>query len=87
MAIETITRRVATYERVSSEDQRERETIRTQQEELAKRLNSDPTAALVKRYSDDGISGTIPMGERPDGRVLLRDAEAHVFDELWIYNV
>lgn len=81
------TRRVATYERVSSEDQRERETIRTQQDELAKRLSSDPTAALVKRYSDDGISGTIPMGERPEGKVLLRDAEVHAFDELWIYNV
>lgn len=85
--VTTAVRRIATYERVSSEDQRDRETIRTQQDELAKRLATDPTGQLVKRYSDDGISGTIPMGERPAGRDLLRDAEAHLYDELWAYNI
>ncbi len=81
------TRRVATYERVSSEDQRERDTIRTQQDELARRLQTDPIASLVKRYTDNGISGTIPMAERPAGRQLLLDAEAHHFDEIWVYNI
>ncbi len=82
----TIPRR-STYERVSSEDQRERETIRTQQGELARRLETDPTGQLQTRYSDDGVTGTIPMGERPAGRQLLRDAAAHLFDELWVYNI
>ena len=52
----TITRmkRVATYERVSSEDQRERETIKTQTDALAERLAHDPTAQLVAQFRDDG---------------------------------
>ena len=57
-------KRVATYERVSSEDQRERETIKTQSDALAQRLAYDPTVRLVARFSDDGVSGTIPMGKR-----------------------
>jgi site-specific DNA recombinase len=83
----TALRRVATYERVSSEDQRERETIKTQSEALAQWLSSDPTLQLVARFIDDGISGTIPMGERPQGRRLLQAAASQEFDELWIYNM
>ncbi|MCH7882417.1 MAG: hypothetical protein IIB69_12785 [Proteobacteria bacterium] len=48
-------RRVVTYERVSSEDQRERETIRTQTAELARRLQQEPGVELVDRYVDDGV--------------------------------
>jgi site-specific DNA recombinase len=51
MTTETAVRRVVTYERVSSEDQRERETIKTQRD------------------------------------ALLRDAEAHRFNELWVYRL
>jgi site-specific DNA recombinase len=83
----TALKRVATYERTSSEDQRDRETIKTQSEELARRLASDPTVGRVTRYIDDGISGTIPMAERPQGRRLLEAAAAREFDELWIYNI
>ena len=79
--------RVATYERVSSEDQRDRETIRTQSEALAQRLDSDPTVQLVARFSDDGVSGTIPMGRRPQGCLLLQAAQRRDFDQLWTYNV
>lgn len=86
MATES-TRRVATYERVSSEDQRERQTIRTQTEVLARELERNPEVELVRRYADDGVSGTIPMIERPDGRRLLQDAERGVFDELWVYDL
>ena len=85
--IKKASRKVATYERVSSEDQRERDTIRTQQDELAKRLEIDPTASLFKRYSDNGISGTIPMADRPAGKQLMLDAENHLFNELWVYNL
>jgi DNA invertase Pin-like site-specific DNA recombinase len=82
----TGTRRVATYERVSSEDQRERETIRTQPDEIA-RLGHQPGLELVGRYVDDGVSGMVPIAERPDGRRLLADAAAHRFEELWVYKV
>lgn len=82
-----ITKRVATYERVSSEDQRERETILTQTEELAARLAHDPSLILVERYADDGYSGTIDMVKRPAGRRMLEDAAAGKFEELWVYKI
>ena len=80
-------RRVATYERVSSEDQRDRETIKTQTDEIARHLVGQPGVELVSRYVDDGVSGTIPLADRPDGRRLLADAAAHRFEELWLYKV
>ena len=80
-------KRVAIYARVSSESQRERETIRTQLEALAKRLADDPTVGEITRYIDDGITGMIPFAERPKGRLLLLDAKAGQFEELWMYNV
>ena len=60
-------RPVVTYERVSSEDQRERETIKTQTEALARRLTSDVEVELVNRYPDEGVSGTVPLKDRPAG--------------------
>jgi site-specific DNA recombinase len=87
MTVAAGVRRVATYERVSSEDQRERETIKTQTDEIARRLASQPGVELVGRYVDDGVSGTIPIAERPDGRRLLEDAVAGRFEELWVYKV
>ncbi len=78
------TRRVVTYERVSSEDQRERQTIKTQTEELARRLQQEPGVELVDRYVDDGVSGTIPMSGRTAGRRLLEDAARGRFDEVCV---
>jgi site-specific DNA recombinase len=80
-------KRVATYERVSSEDQRQRETIKSQTDALAVRLAHDPSVELVERYVDDGVSGTIPMADRPAGRALLTDAARGVFQELWVYRI
>ncbi len=83
----TVLRRVATYERVSSDVQRDRETIRTQSEALAHRLKDDPTVQVVAAFTDDGVSGTIPMEQRPQGQQLIQAARARKFDELWVYNV
>ena len=80
-------RRIAIYARVSSEDQKDRETIRTQIDALTERFANDPTIEKVTWYVDDGISGTIPMAQRPQGRLLLLAAEASEFDEIWVYNV
>ena len=80
-------KRVATYERVSSEDQRQRETIKSQTDALAMRLAHDPSVELVERYVDDGVSGTIAMAARPAGRQLLADAARGVFQELWVYRI
>ncbi len=83
----TATRRIATYERVSSEDQRQRRTIQTQTEELAKHLQVEEGVHLVERYIDDGVSGTVPMAKRPAGRRLLEDAAKGNFDEVWVYRL
>jgi site-specific DNA recombinase len=65
--------RVALYMRVSSEEQRDRETIEIQREFLEQycRLYR---LEIAKMYADDGVLGTVPLHERPDGRQLLEDA-------------
>jgi site-specific DNA recombinase len=70
--------RVALYMRVSSEEQRDRETIETQREFLEQycRLYR---LEIAKVYADDGVSGTVPLHERPDGRRLLEDTRENRF--------
>ena len=83
----TMLKRVVTYERVSTEDQKERETIRTQQEELVAVLDKEPGVTLVERYVDYGVSGAKPMSERPAGSRLLADARLGRFDEVWVWKI
>jgi site-specific DNA recombinase len=70
--------RVALYLRVSSEEQRERETIDIQREFLEQYcgLYGLEVAGI---YEDDGFSGTVPMAERSEGWRLLNDAKASEF--------
>src|SRR5215213_10600879 len=77
---------VALYLRVSSEEQRDRETIEIQDDFLEQyRALYDLEVADV--YKDDGISGTIPLHERPEGRRLLEDAKAGNFDTVLVYKL
>jgi site-specific DNA recombinase len=71
---------------VSSEEQRDRETIEIQDEFLNEycRLYE---LEVVDTYADDGISGTIPLHERPEGRRLLEDAKAGKFDAVLVYKL
>jgi site-specific DNA recombinase len=62
--------RVALYLRVSSEEQRDRETIEIQREFLEQYRNLYELE-VTDIYKDDGISGTIPLHERAEGRRLL----------------
>jgi site-specific DNA recombinase len=78
--------RVALYLRVSSEEQRDRETIELQREFL------EPYRELyglevVETYADDGVSGTIPLHERSEGRRLLEDAGAGKFNTVLVYRL
>ena len=56
--------RVALYMRVSSEEQKTKETIETQDdylEEYCKLYRHEITSI----YKDEAVSGTVPMSERP----------------------
>ena len=78
--------RVALYLRVSSEEQRDRETIEIQREFLKEycRLYG---LEVMQTYADDGVSGTIPLHERPEGRRLLADTEPGKFETLLVYRL
>ena len=77
-------RLIASYERVSSDDQRERETIKTQTGVLDRHIALSPDVQVYRRYRDDGVSGTIPLGRRPAGKALVEDAMRGAFSELWV---
>jgi site-specific DNA recombinase len=78
--------RVALYLRVSSEEQRDRETIEIQREflEQYRRLYE---LEVTDVYEDDGVSGTIPVHERPEGRRLLEDAKEGKFEAVLVYRL
>src|SRR3954471_19860953 len=78
--------RVACYARVSTEDQAERQTVAAQTDFLRRycELHGLPVAAV---YVDDGVSGTVPLEGRPEGRRLLQDAEAGAFTVVLVYRL
>jgi site-specific DNA recombinase len=78
--------RIALYPRVSSEEQRGRETIEIQEEFLEQYCNLYELE-VTQIYKDDGVSGTIPLHERPEGRRLLEDARQGKFDAVLVYRL
>ncbi|HEY8742167.1 MAG TPA: recombinase family protein, partial [Chloroflexota bacterium] len=82
----TSTQRVALYARVSSEDQAERGTIQAQRDFLrnfAQLYGLD----VAGEYVDDGVSGTITLEGRTDGRRLLDDAGRGAFTTVLVYRL
>ncbi|MTI82094.1 MAG: recombinase family protein [Firmicutes bacterium] len=78
--------KVAIYCRVSTEDQAESKTIQNQVE-FAKKYCDLHQLTIYKFYLDDGLSGTIPLEERPAGGQLLKDAESGCFGTLYVYRL
>jgi site-specific DNA recombinase len=78
-------RPVALYCRVSTEDQSERQTIQAQLDFLRQfcRLYG---LTVAGEYLDDGISGTVPLDQRPEGRRLLQDARDGRFGTVLVYR-
>jgi site-specific DNA recombinase len=78
--------RIGLLLRVSSEEQRDRETIEIQRDFLTEycRLYGLEIAGV---YADDGVSGTIPVHERPEGQRLLADAQAGMFSTVLVYRL
>ncbi len=77
---------VAIYCRVSTEEQRERQSILTQRE-FGVRYSALHKLTVHRLYADDGVSGTIPLEQRPEGSQVLRDARLGKFDQLLIYKL
>src|SRR5579862_4384321 len=77
---------VGIYVRVSTEEQRERQSIVAQREFAAKfcDLHSLP---VYETYADDGVSGTIPVGKRAGGNRLLADAKQGKFEQLLVFKL
>ena len=77
---------VALYMRVSSEDQADRGTIEAQRNFLHQ-FTSLYQLPVADEYADDGVTGTLPLGQRPEGRRLLQDAEAKRFGCVIVYRL
>src|SRR5215217_9787095 len=80
------TERVALYLRVSSEEQRDRQTIEIQRDFL-EQYRSLYKLEVAEIYADDGVSGTIPLHERPEGRRLLEDAKEGKVQIVLVYRL
>lgn len=78
--------RVVCYSRVSSAIQEEKGTIRTQ-DEVADRYCAANAITPINRYVDDGVSGSIPIRERPGGAKLWADADARRFDLILVFSL
>ncbi|MES2463174.1 MAG: recombinase family protein, partial [Armatimonadota bacterium] len=78
--------RAAIYCRVSTDEQRERESIKAQIE-CAKMYCERERIEISDWYLDDGVSGSIPFHERAEGRRLLNDAASKCFDFVLVYMI
>src|SRR6185437_1841637 len=77
---------VGVYVRVSTEEQRERQSIATQRE-FAVRYCELHQLAVHEVYADDGVSGTVPLEMRAAGIRLLEDARRAKFDQLLVFKL
>ena len=71
--------RAAIYCRVSTEDQAAAGTIQAQVHALRQTV-PHWGMEIVGEYLDEGYSGTLPLGERPEGLRLMDDAKAGKID-------
>lgn len=78
---------VAFYARVSTEEQAERGNIENQVDFARKYFELYDPGAEIDYYLDDGVSGTIPMKDRPEGARLLDTIEVKKYDILYSYRL
>lgn len=86
--MENKTKKVGIYCRVSTEDQRDRETIATQRD-FARRYCESRDYIITRIYEDDGVSATKcpSLSQRPGGGQLLEDARNNQFDLVLVYKL
>jgi site-specific DNA recombinase len=78
--------RAGLYLRVSTDEQRERQSITTQRE-FAERYCQLHSIPIYRLYADDGVSGTVALEARPEARTMLEHARAGNFDQLLVYRL
>jgi len=82
--------RVAFYGRVSTEEQADRGNIAGQAEFARKYFElhgADENVDSYELYLDEGVSGAIPLEERPEGSRLLADARAGRIAAIYFYRL
>lgn len=78
--------KAAIYCRVSTEEQAQAGTIDAQVQ-FARRYCDLNQVQIVEWYLDDGVTGTIPISDRPSGKRLMGDAKAGRFETVLVYRV
>jgi site-specific DNA recombinase len=76
---------IATYLRVSSDEQREQKTIELQRVEIGRFCEAQKLQ--VAYYEDDGVSGEIPFDNRVGGARLLKDLAAGKVDRVLVWRL
>ncbi len=82
--------KAAIYCRVSSDEQAEKGTIEGQVQYAKKYMELHGLEACIEEYEfylDEGVSGTLPLAERPAGAKLIADAKAGKFKALYVYRL
>src|SRR5450759_3087677 len=77
---------VALYLRVSTEEQRERQSIVTQRD-FVQRYCELHQLPVYEIFADDGVSGTVPIESRPAGKRVLAAARQGKFDQLLVFKL
>lgn len=80
-------KRIAIYCRVSSDDQKEKDTIDNQVDILNTYIEMKDNFEKYDEYLDDGVSGTIPFQERSYGKKLIEDAKHGLFDAILVWKI
>lgn len=80
-------KRIAIYCRVSSDDQKEKDTIDNQVDILNTYIEMKDDLEKYDEYLDDGVSGTIPFQERSCGKKLIEDAKRGLFDAILVWKI
>src|ERR1019366_6884118 len=74
------------YLRVSTDEQRERQSIETQRE-FGQRYCDLHQLSVYEIFADDGVSGTVPIESRAAGRRVLEAARQGKFDQLLVFKL
>jgi site-specific DNA recombinase len=81
-----LSEKVAIYTRVSSEDQAERQTVEAQLH-ACRQYAEQRGWQVVVEFRDEGVSGSVPFEERPEGRRLLEVVGDGLFSRVLVLCV